>query len=436
MTSGRRRTFASLSVRNYRYFWSGSFASNIGTWMNRVAQDWLVLTILTPHSATVLGLVTGLQFLPIALLSPIAGAVADRFEKRKLLMITQTLQALMAGVLALLVTLEITQLWQVFVLATLGGVVQAFDVPTRQAFASEMVGPDLLSNAVGLNSTSFNAARLIGPGLAGLVIGWAGVAPALWINTVSFAAVVGALLAMDPGKLQPSRPRRGRGAIREGFAYVRSRSDLQIILVLVFVLGTFGMNFQVTNALMATAVYGQGVESYGVLGSIMAAGSLASALLAARRERPRMRVIVGALGGFSIGTFLLASAPTFWVYAALLVPVGLAALTVMTSANALVQLSTPAPLRGRVMALYMAIFMGGTPIGAPIIGWIGDAFGAPATLLVGAIATGLAAAAALALAWRRDPHLLKTLGRRAPGEREPVDLVPAPTREASAAAHR
>ncbi len=209
-----------------------------------------------------------------------------------------------------------------------------------------------------------------------------------------------------------------------------------MILVLVFVLGTFGMNFQVTNALMATAVYGQGVESYGILGSIMAAGSLASALLAARRQRPRMRVIVGSLGGFSVGTFLLASAPTFWIYAALLVPVGLAALTVMTSANALIQLSTPAPLRGRVMALYMAIFMGGTPIGAPIIGWIGDAFGAPATLLVGAVATGLAAVAALAVTLRRDPQLLRTLRRRRFGDHEANDLATTPRREASVAAPR
>jgi MFS family permease len=406
------KTFASLSVRNYRYFWTGSFVSNVGTWMNRVAQDWLVLTILTQHSATALGIVTGLQFLPIAVLSPWAGVIADRFPKRRVLMVTQASLAASAGLLAVLVSLGIAQLWQVFVIAALTGIVSAFDAPARQAFASEMVGTDLLTNAVGLNSASFNAARLIGPGVAGLVIAWVGIAPALWINTVSFAAVILALVAMDTSKLTPAAVRRGPGAIREGLAYVRSRPDIMLILVMVFMLGTFGMNFQVTNALMATEVYGVGAEAYGMLGSIMAAGSLSAALIAARRERPRLRVLIGSLAGFAAGTFLLASSPWYWLYAVLLIPVGLAALTVMTNANAAVQVSTPAPLRGRVMALYMAIFQGGTPIGAPLIGWVGDVFGARATLYVGAIATGIAAVAAGVLLLWRYPRLRKRLRRR------------------------
>lgn len=408
----RSRTFASLSVRNYRYFWTGSFVSNVGTWMNRVAQDWLVLTILTNHSATALGIVTGLQFLPIAVFSPWAGAIADRFQKRRVLMVTQASLAVSAAILAVLVTLGIAQLWQVFVIATLTGIVTAFDAPARQAFASEMVGSDLLTNAVGLNSASFNAARLIGPGVAGLVIAWVGISPALWINTISFAAVILALVAMDTSELTPAPVRRGPGAIREGFTYVRSRPDIMLILLMVFMLGTFGMNFQVTNALMATEVYGVGAEAYGILGSIMAAGSLSAALIAARRERPRLRVLIGSLAGFAVGTFLLASSPWYWLYAVLLIPVGLAALTVMTNANASVQLSTPAPLRGRVMALYMAIFQGGTPIGAPLIGWVGDAFGARATLYVGAVATGIAAAAAGVLLLWRYPRLRERLRRR------------------------
>ncbi|WP_211223269.1 MFS transporter [Propionicicella superfundia] len=424
------RTFASLSVRNYRFFWTGSFVSNVGTWMNRVAQDWLVLTVLTDHSSTALGLVTGLQFLPIALMSPLAGAFADRFQKRHMLMITQISLALNAAILAVLVSLGVSQLWHVFVLATMGGVIAAFDQPARQAFASEMVGSDLLTNAVGLNSASFNAARLIGPGLAGLIIAWVGIAPALWINAASFAAVIFALTAMDPSELEPAPQRRGRGAIREGFAYVRRRPDLQLILVMVFVLGTFGMNFQVTNALMATEVYGVGAEAYGLLGSVMAAGSLSAALIAARRERPRLRVLIGSMAGFALGTFLLASSPWYWLYAVLLIPVGLAALTVMTNANASVQLSTPAPLRGRVMALYMAIFQGGTPLGAPFIGWVGDVFGARATLYVGAVATGIAAVAAGTLLLWRYPSLRASVRRYGPHRRHPAVPAPFDTEEA------
>lgn len=405
----RSKTFASFSVFNYRLFWTGSFVSNVGTWMNRVAQDWLVLTVLTGNSSIALGLVTGLQFLPIPLLSPWAGAIADRFPKRRLLLITQTALAVNATVLAVLLSLGMAQLWHVFVLATISGIIAALDTPARQAFASEMVGSDLLTNAVGLNSASFNAARLIGPGVAGLVIAWIGIAPALWINAASFAAVIFALVAMRPEELEPAPMRRGGGAVAEGLRYVRSRPDLQLIMAIVFVLGTFGMNFQVTNALMATAVYGVGAESYGLLGSIMAAGSLVAALMAARREQPRMRTILAALVGFSVGSFLLAFAPWYWMYAVVLVPVGFFALTVMTNANASVQLTTPPALRGRVMALYMAIFQGGTPIGAPLIGWVGDVFGPRATLVVGAAATGIMALAAIGLMLWKHPTLMSTL---------------------------
>jgi MFS family permease len=401
------KTFASLAVPNYRLFWSGSFVSNIGTWMNRVGQDWLVLTMLTDNSSTALGLVTGLQFLPIPLLSPWAGSIADRFPKRKVLVVTQAAMALNALVLAGLLTLGLAQLWHVYVLAVFSGIIASFDMPARQAFASEMVGSELITNAVGLNSASFNAARLIGPGLAGLLIAWLGVTPALWINAISFVAVIGALVVMDPRALHvaPRAPRKG--AVREGLRYVRHRPDIVLILALVFMLGTFGMNFQITNALMATAVFGLGADSYGLLGSIMAAGSLSAALLAARRERPRLRMILLSLGGFALATALLALSPSYWLYAALLVPVGLLSLTVMTNANALVQLTTAPELRGRVMALYMAIFLGGTPIGAPVIGWVGDTFGPRATLLVGAITTGIAALAGAVFVLWREPALLR-----------------------------
>lgn len=384
----RVKTFASFAFHNYRLFFLGSIISNIGTWMARVAQDWLVLTQLTDHSSAALGIITGLQFAPVALLAPTAGAIADRFPKRKILMGTQAGLALSSLVLWVLVATHSAQLWQVYVLAVVQGCVTAFDNPTRQAFASEMVPVGFLPNAVGLNSANFNGARLLGPGIAGLLIGAFGVAPALLVNTLSFIGPIVALLLMNPAELTPAPLRKGRGAVREGLSYVRGRPDIMLVMFMVFMLGTFGMNFQITNALMATIIYHKGAGEYGLLGSIMAVGTLAAALIAARRARPRLRVLLGALGGFAVCTFLLALAPTYLTYAILLVPVGLCALTVMTCANSTVQLATEPAMRGRVMALYMAIFMGGTPIGAPLIGWVGEVWGPRWTLLVGAIATG------------------------------------------------
>ncbi|MBP8918678.1 MAG: MFS transporter [Micropruina sp.] len=395
------RTFASFAVRNYRLLFFGSLTSNVGTWMARVAQDWLVLTRLTDHSATDLGLITALQFAPGLLLSPLAGAAADRFSKRRIMMITQSGSAAVFAVLTLLVATGAVRLWQVYASAAIAGALWAFDAPARQAFVSEVVSDDLLGNAVGLNSASFNGARLLGPGLAGLMIAWVDIWPVFAVNTLSYLAVLLGLFAMRSDQLRPAPVYRGRGAIREGLAYVRGRPDLQLLLFCVFMLGTFGLNFQITNALMATQVFGVGPEGYGLLGSAMAAGTLAAALLAARRRRPRLRLVVGALAGFAVMTTVLALAPAYWVYALLLVPVGLASLTVMTAANTTVQLTTAPQMRGRVMSLYMAIFAGGTPLGAPLIGWVGDAWGPRWTLLVGAIGTGLAALSAAAYVWHR-----------------------------------
>jgi MFS family permease len=381
--------FASLGIRNYRLFWTGGLISNIGTWMARVAQDWLVLTILTANSASALGITTGLQFLPIALLAPYAGAVADRIPKRKLLMYTQAAQAAVGLTLAGLTLAGWVQLWHVYLLAFLLGVAAAFDGPARQAFAPEMVSERLIPNAVGLNTTSFNGARLIGPAVAGLTIAWWGVGPALLINGLSFIAVLIALMMMRDAELYPVPFAKRRGAVRDGLRYVRARPDIILLLFIVFMLGTFGMNFQITNALMSTAVFHAGAELYGLLGSILAIGSLSAGLLAARRSRLRLRLIIGALAGFSIAVTGLALAPGFWWYAFFLVPTGLTALTVMTTANASVQLATEPVMRGRVMALYQAIFLGGTPIGAPLIGWVGDVWGPRWTLAIGAIACAL-----------------------------------------------
>ncbi|MDO4785162.1 MAG: MFS transporter [Propionibacteriaceae bacterium] len=414
MTAERQPMFASLRVRNYRLFAAGALVSNIGGWMAMVAQDWLVLTELTSGSASALGLVAGLQFLPVALCAPLAGAFADRFDKRRVLLVTQSAAAASTIVLFTLVVTGAVRLWHVFILAGAFGTILSFDNPARQAFVSEMVSPELLPNAIGLNSASFNAARLVGPGVAGVLIGAFGIAPVLAINALTYAAVIGALLAMRTADLDrtPVAPRER--AVRDGLAYVGRRPDILLVMFIVFMLGTFGLNFPITNALMATQIFGKGAEAYGLLGSVMAIGSLAAALLAARRTKPRLRVLLGSLAGFSGFSALLAFAPSYPVYAALLVPVGLTAMTVLPSANSMVQLSTEPEYRGRVMAVYMAIFLGGTPIGAPLIGWIGDAWGARWTLLAGSIATALTCliAGGYLLVHERHRHRLRPISPR------------------------
>ena len=388
--------FASMGLRNYRLFWTGGFISNTGTWMSRIAQDWLVLTILTQNSAVALGLVTALQFLPIAVLAPYAGSLADRFSKRRVLMITQVAQAAVGLTLAGLVLGGAVQLWHVYVLAALLGIAGAFDGPARQAMAPEMVPETLIPNAVGLNTTSFHAARLIGPAVAGLSIAWWGVGPALVFNGLSFVAVLVALAMMDEAELTPSPRAKAKGSTMAGLRYVRSRPDIMLLMFLVFMLGTFGLNFQITNALMATTVFKVGADSYGVLSSIMACGSLAAGLVAAKRTQLRLRLIMGALTLFALSCLLLAVAPNYLWYALLLVPAGFTSLTVMTAANASVQLSTTPVMRGRVMAIYQAIFLGGTPIGAPLIGWVGDAWGPRWTVAIGGIMCGVAVVVAIA----------------------------------------
>ncbi len=383
------RTFASLAEPNYLWYFLGALVSNTGTWMMRTCQDWLVLTDLTDHSSTALGTVSALQFLAIPFLAPYAGAVADRFPKRKVLLATQTLLALTSAWLWLLVARQTVELWQVYVFALLQGVITAFDMPARQAFVSEMVDDDLIPNAVGLNSMSFNAARLIGPGVAGLLIAGFGVAPGMLINTLSFVGMLVALLAMDPGRLHPAPPATGRGSAREGLAYIAHRPDIIIILVMIFMLGTFGMNFPIYNATMTTEVFGRGASEYGALGTIMAIGTFGAAVIAARRRHPRLATLLVALVGFTVFNTLLALAPSYLAYAVWLVPTGLCMLTVMTCANSAVQMTTDPSMRGRVMAVYAAIMMGGTPIGAPIVGWVGDVAGPRWSILLSSILLGL-----------------------------------------------
>jgi MFS family permease len=385
-------TFHSLRIRNYRIYAGGAVISNVGTWMQRVAQDWMVLK-LTDNSATALGIVTGLQFLPMLLMSPAAGLVADRFAKRKVLVVTQLMMAAPALLLGGLAVTDSVQLWHAYVLAFVFGVGTAFDAPARQSFVVEMVGTDDLANAVGLNSASFNSARIVGPAIAGFTIaalgsdvqatGWA-----ILANGISYFAVIASLMRLDRRDLTPSDPvARGPGGIREGVSYVRGRPDLMLVLATVFFVGTFGLNFQMTSALMATEVFHKGAGEYGMLGSFMAVGSLAGSLLAARRANPRVRTVLAGAFVFSVLLIVVGMMPTYWSFAALLPLVGLTALTMITTANATIQLTVRADMRGRVAALYMMIFMGGTPLGAPLIGVIGEVFGARWTLTGGGLIT-------------------------------------------------
>ncbi|MBM7518842.1 MFS family permease [Nocardioides nitrophenolicus] len=362
--------------------------SNVGTWMQRVAQDWLVLTI-PGNGGAALGITTGLQFLPVLLLSPYAGVVADRISKRVLLQVTQAMMALASLALGLVAVLGVAETWHVYVIAFVFGIGAAFDAPARQAFVSEMVGADDVTNAVSLNSAAFNAARLIGPGLAGLLIGLGGggMRATGWVilaNALSYLAVIAQLRRMDASTLHSPRPAaRTPGMLREGITYLRGQPKMLMILVLVFFVGTFGMNFQITSALMATEVFGKGAEEYGVLGSVLAIGSLAGALVAAGRSRVRVRLLMGAAVAFGVLEIAAGLVPTYLTFVLLCPLLGFSVITVLNSCNALLQTESAPALRGRVMALYMTIVMGGTPIGSPVIGWIGEQFGARWTLVVG-----------------------------------------------------
>lgn len=389
-------TFSSLKFRNYRLWFSGALVSNIGTWMQRTAQDWLVLTQLTHNSGVALGVTTALQFLPVLFLSPWAGLLADRMDRRRLLMATQGSMGIFAAILGGLVLSGHVRLWQVYVLALALGVAAAFDAPVRQTFVAQLVPKEKLTNAVGLNSASFNAARLVGPGLAGLLIAAIGTGWMFWLNAASFACTIGALVGMRAAELYPMpMVARSKGQIRAGMAYVRHRPDILVIMVVIGVVSAFGLNFQMTSALIARTVFHKGAGEYGLLGSVLAIGSLSGALLAARREHPRVRLVVGAAFGFGVAASLLAIMPTYLTFAVMCIPVGLASLTMMTAANATIQISTEPQMRGRVMALYMMVFQGATPFGSPIVGWIGQEFGARWAIGIGGITALLVAAAAL-----------------------------------------
>nr|WP_314316378.1 MFS transporter [Kocuria rhizophila] len=369
--------FRSLRIRNYRLWFTGALVSNIGTWMQRTAQSWLVFDELTDHDATAMGVVMALQFVPQLVLAPYAGVLADRYDRRRILVVTQGVMALLAAALGALLLLGVAELGTVYGFALALGIVATFDAPVRQTFVSEMVPDTHLSNAVALNSTSFNSARLIGPAVAGVLVAAVGTGWVFMLNTLTFAAMIWAILLIDGTRLRPSpRARRARGQIREGVGYVLHRPDLVAVMSTIFMIGTFGMNFAVYLAAMAGSVFGQGSEEFGVLNSVLAVGTVTGALLSARRERARLRYVFIGCAAFAVSCLGAATAPTLWLFAVWLVPCGVSSLTIMTTANAYVQSTTSPTMRGRVMSLYMAIFMGGTPIGAPVVGWLTDTLGA------------------------------------------------------------
>ncbi|EIF00608.1 MFS transporter [Saccharomonospora glauca] len=407
-------TFASLKVRNYRLFFGGQIISNIGTWMQRIAQDWLVFE-LSGYDPVALGVTVALQFVPTLLLSLWAGVLADRLDKRKLLMAIQAGVALQALGLGLLVLSGAAQLWQVYALAFVLGTLSALEVPTRQSFVSEMVGRDQAANAVALNSSIFNLARIVGPAIAGFVIVLVGTGWLFVANAVSTVAVIAGLALMNPAELFRSPAvARAKGQLREGLRYVRSRPDLVIVMVLVFFVSTFGITFFTSLAVVAANVFGTEADGYGMLSTLLAVGTFTGALAAARRGSrggPTLKLLLVSAAALGAIEFVGAFMPTYLTFGLALVPLGFATITFLNTANALVQTTVSAQMRGRVMGLYVLVLMGGNPVGGPMTGWMAEAFGGRSPFYIGG---GVALVAALVcgyLAYRvkrenDSPHLL------------------------------
>lgn len=384
--------FRSLRGYNYRVWAAGALVSNVGTWMQRIGQDWLVLTQLTHNNASAVGVVMALQFGPQILLLPLTGYAADHINRRKLLLVTQASLGLLALGLGVLTVTGLIKLWQVYAFALALGCVTAFDAPARQTFVSELVTEDDLSNAVALNSTSFNAGRMIGPAAAGLLIAAVGTGWVFVVNAASFVAVLCSLSLLRREELYvKTGVHRARGRLSEGFRYVWQRPDLRAVLLMLFLFGTFGLNFAIFISTMSVKVFHAGAGRYGLLTSSMAVGTVIGALLAARRARPSVSLLITAAGLFGAALVLAALSFDVWMFAAMLMAIGVSAQTFTTSTNSLVQLATEPAMRGRVVAILLAIALGGTPLGAPVVGWVADTFGPRWSLGIGA-AAGFAAA--------------------------------------------
>ena len=385
--------FQSLRIHNYRLWAGGALVSNVGTWMQRIGQDWLVLTVLTDHNATAVGLVMALQFGPPLLLLPLTGYVADHWDRRKLLMATQAAAGLLALGLGVLTLTGVVQLWHVYGFALLLGCVTAFDAPARQTFVSDLVSDRDLANAVALNSASFNAARMLGPAVAGVLIAAIGEGWLFMVNAGSYAAVLASLWFLRLHELYTEAPpERARGGLLAGFRYVWQRPDLVAVLVMLALLGAFGFNFAIFISTMSVTVFDGDASQYGLLTSAMAVGTMSGALLSARRPVPGMVLMAVSAAGFGLSVAVAAVMPGPVLFAVVLFFVGLSALTFMTASNSMMQLTTERTMRGRVLALRIAVVMGGTPLGAPLVGWAVDQLGARWALGLGAL-SGFAAAA-------------------------------------------
>ena len=417
--------FRSFSIFNYRVWFIGALVSNIGAWMQATALSWVVLTYLTDNDATAMGVTMALQFAPPLLLVGVTGLAADRFDRRRLLMVTQGLLMTLGLVIGVLLLLDVMTLPLMYAFAFTLGVVAAFDNPARQAFVSDLVSRENASNAVALNAASFNMARMIGPAVAGVVIVAVGTGWVFLVNAVTFIAMIVALMLIRTDQLIPRVHAPGAARLADGFRYVGKRPDLMVAFAMVFLLGAFGMNFPIFASTMALE-FGQEADGYGLLSSILAIGSLIGALMAARRDRARIRMVILGTLMFAVAATVSAFMPNYWLYALTLMLTGFAVVTTLTTANGYVQTTTDPALRGRVLALYMAILMGGTPLGAPIVGWVADAYGPRAAILLGAIAAFVAFA--VGAVWLlASGRVSRTESRRfhlTVGETRPLAVVP------------
>ena len=417
-------TFQSLRVFNYRLWFLGAAVSNIGTWMQRTAQDWIILTELTDQDAAAVGISLALQFGPVLILTPMTGLVADLFDRRKILLATQIAMGVLGLALAWLYLAGALELWMVYVLSGLLGVTTAFDGPARQAIVSELVTRDKMSNAIGLNSMSMTGARLVGPGVAGLLVAAIGAGWVFLINFVTFAATVAALLAMRQDELlEQQRPTGKRPKMRDGVRYVLSRSDFTVVLLGTFVFSSIALNVSIYLATMTEVEFGADASEYGILSSVVAIGSVAGSLLAARREQPRVWMIGAGALAFGIIAMAAAFSPTIWVFGILIIGFGVSTILSVNTANAYIQVNTPLEIRGRVMAIYMALVLGSNVFGGPLLGWVANVAGPRWAIVVGAVGGFVTAAMLLVwwlvtnrgrLSWSRQRPWRVTVSRLAP----------------------
>ena len=426
-----RQMISSLRQRNYRLFFFGQIVSVAGTWMQTVAQSFLVLDL--THSGTQLGLTTAVRFLPMLLFGPLGGLFADRRNKQRVLLVTQTLAGLLAGAFAILIATGSIRLWIVYLLALALGFVNVFDNPARQSFISEMVSAPDLPNAVTLNSVAMNMARVFGAALGGVIAAAIGLAWCFGCNALSFAAVLISLLVMRKLELFPAkRVAKKKGQVRQGLRYVRSTPELLIPLVMIAVVGTLAWEFQVTLPLMATKVFHGGAAAYGVMASVMGAGAVVGGLISAARSRPRARALCLAAVGWGIAILAAAVAPNMAIELAALVFVGYGSITFNSLAKTTLQLAARPEMRGRVMALWGLAWLGSTPIGGPIVGWIGQNAGARWSLVIGGLATLICGILALPALTRIDRRADRN--RTSPAENTPAGTTPPETSDDQAPA--